>query len=77
MKIFKIIYDKFTTGVNKKAGDWDDTINIPDIAEIVTDDDKEKDNPLCSEFWQYQVFNKPNIELFVPDYKLIINSYKQ
>lgn len=77
MKVLKVLYDNFTNNINRKAGDWDDTINIPDIAEIVTDDDKEKNNPFCSDFWQNYTFLKPNISNFHPDTNCIIENYKQ
>ena len=74
MRVVKVLFEKFTNPINKKAGDWDDAINIPDIAEIVTDDNREKDNPLCSDFWKYQVFNKPE-NYYHPNSKMVINSY--
>ena len=65
MKILKILHYNINNHINKSAGDWDDIADIPDIAEIITDDKKEKENPLCRDFWKYQVFYKPNINLFL------------
>jgi hypothetical protein len=76
MKISKIINDYFTNQINKKSGDWDDMINIPDIAENVTDEKNEVKNPLCSDFWKYRVFNKPNPDLLIPNYNVVSDCYK-
>ena len=76
MRVLKVLFEKFTYPINKKAGDWDDAINIPDIAEMVTDDNKEKQNPLCSDFWQYRNFFYSGKHNFHPDTNYVANSYK-
>ena len=51
MKIFKIINNNINDNVNKMSSDWDDVASVPDIAENLTVDEHEKNNPLCSDFW--------------------------
>ena len=76
MKIFKITNDYLINQINKSSGNWDDIMNIPDIAENFTDDKKEKYNPLCYNFWIYNFKNTYNKTSFDKNFHNIAEIYK-
>lgn len=74
MKI-SAINDFIYNNTRKSAGDWDDIANIPDIADTLTDDNKESENPLCYDFWLDKI-NSTNYYID-KNYHEIADNYKK
>ena len=77
MKIFRVTNDILTNQINKVAGDWDDIISIPDIADSFTDDKYEKYNPLCYDFWKFNIVNNKVFGNFSVDFQTVADSYNK
>ena len=77
MKVFKVTNNFLTNQINKRAGDWDDIISIPDIADNFTDDKYEKYNPLCYDFWFYKIQNNNYESSFHNHIKNVAEIYKK
>ena len=77
MKIFKVTNNFLSDQINKKSGDLDDIISIPDIADSFTDDKYEKYNPLCYDFWAYRIKNNNFDSYFYNNFYDIVEIYKK
>lgn len=58
MKVYAILNDFISSNINKKAGDWDDIANIPDIADVLIEDNNQKKSFPEPKYWETQLVEK-------------------